>query len=146
MFDEFKRAIDTTFGEWIEKYNGLIDKLDGLPIPTAFGSNTTMSYLKFANGKIFMWGRIDCGTKYPCTDESGNGYCSATVDMSFPVPLVKDTPTVIPYVQAYPWSNVWFLSRTVTYTGLNGFFYSQSMDKNANNKKIIHLLVVGDWK
>lgn len=146
MFETFKAVLSNTFKQWMDSYNALIEKIESLPLPIEFGSNTQMQFLKFANGKAFLFGRIDMGTKYPCHKVWGAGYGSDDFSISFPIPLTKADPVIIPHVMREIDPDTIALTRAVTYTTYTGCFYCTVEDGADARAKQLNLLVIGDWK
>lgn len=146
MFESLKLALNKSFKNWMDAFNSLLDKLDELPLPIAFGSNSQMQYLKLANGKVLMWARIDYGKTLVCTSvwPSGN-YASANFTINFPIPLIVDTPVIFAHVSAddlHP--DIIATTRAVTYTSVKGCFVCRSSETDTS--KVLNLLVIGDWK
>lgn len=148
-------ALSNTFGQWLEAFNANMGIIDGLPIPIEYGKNTTMEYLKFSNGKVAMWGRLEMGTKYPSTTPWGTeGYASAVFTIDFPLALAKNNPVIIPHVISTNAStggmanntDIWCLSTGVTYTTYQGRFFARTNTTNNNNSLALNMLIIGDWK
>lgn len=137
-----------TFGEWLNAFNGNMGKLDSLPIPIEYGKNTSMEYLKFSNGKVLMWGRIEMGTKYPCNLPAGSasGKLSSSFTIDFPIALTKNNPTVVATVMADKWADITFYMRSASYTNMVGLFYCPGDDSKVGNNKSLNVTVIGDWK
>lgn len=145
MFENFKIALSSTFEQWMGSFNDLLAKLEELPLPVAFGSNSQMGYLKFANGKVMMWGRVDYGRNYPCTSAWGGGqFASKDFELNFPIPLVNSDPVIIPHVMASVNADTWVLTRSTSYTTYKGCFLCAVSE--TDNVKTLNMLVVGDWK
>ena len=144
-------ALGQTFGQWLSAFNGNMGKIDALPLPIAYGKNTTMEYLKLSNGKVLIWGRVEYGTQYPCSNAwpSGN-YVSSDFTIDLPIPLSKANPVVIQHVLSSSQNNknpdIWFVTRQTTYTTIKGCFLCKVNDSNAVNSKALNLLLIGDWK
>lgn len=141
-------ALSNTFGQLVEMFNGNMDILDGLPIPIEYGKNTTMEYLKFSNGKVAIWGRVEYGTKYPCTSPwaSSAGYASSNFTLDLPIALANNNPVVIPHVIADKNVDMWCLTRNTTYTTYTGCFLCAINDSSNINSKTLNMLIIGDWK
>lgn len=140
-------AQSNTFGQWLDAFNANMGKIDALPLPVAYGKNTTMEYLKLSNGKAIMWGRLHLGSSYPCSTACDGGYKSDTFTIDFPIALSSATPTVLSEAKTWPYVNQTVFSTSVTYTTFTGCFFCPSDDTGASNmQKICHLLVIGDWK
>ena len=149
MFDGFKIALSSTFEKWMGSFNDLLAKLDELPLPVGFGSNSQMDYLKLANGTVLMWGAVSHGQNYPCGTHGGGGegyYTSKSLTVNFPLPLVSESPTVITSVRANEYADVFFLQRTATYTNFTGCYYCRYDDSAVANNKDLNVLVIGRWK
>lgn len=141
-------ALGQTFGQWLNAFNGNMGKIDALPLPIAYGKNTTMEYVKFSNGKVFMWGRIEMGTKYPCSrpGTAAGGYLSDRFTIDFPLALTKSNPAVLSTVMADKYSDVQFYMNAATYTNMTGCFYCPGNDSSIGNNKSLNVFVIGDWK
>lgn len=139
-------ALSDTFGTWLEMFNGNMGKIDSLPLPIEYGKNTTMEYVKLANGKIVMWGMLDHGTKYPCKNAWTKGFLSDTVTVDFPVALVKNTPTVLAMAEADTWKDVTVCPKDITYTTFTFKYWHVADDSTISNPKKCHIIVIGDWK
>lgn len=141
-------AQSNTFGQWLSAFNANMEAIDGLPIPMEYGENTQMKYLKFTNGIVIMWGRVDFGTNYPCnTLWASNNYASAdnfTIDL--PIALVDNKPAIFPSVIADKNPDMWCLNVAVSYTQYKGRFLCAVNDTNNVNSKIVNLLIIGKWK
>lgn len=138
--------LSNTFGQWLESFNGNMGKIDALPIPIEYGKNTTMEYLKLSNGKVIMWGRLNHGTKYPCTSSWTRGYLSDKVTIDFPIALANSNPAVFAMAEATAWKDVAVCPTSVTYTTFSFKYWHASNDAEANNSKTCNILVIGDWK
>lgn len=135
-----------TFGNWLDAFNTNMGKIDALPIPVEYGKNTTMEYLKLSNGKVIMWGRIDHGTKYPCSNVVSRGYLSDMITIDFPVALVNNNPVVITQANATNWRDLLICPNKVTYTTYSFNYWMTINDSSANNAKVCNIIVIGDWK
>lgn len=136
-----------TFGDWLEAFNGNWAALDGMPMPIEYGKNSTMEYVKLANGKVVMFGRVDYGTNYPCTNLAGNGnYASDQFTLDFPIALAKNTPVVFPHVVANNNPDMDVFTRSVSYTQYKGQFLCPLNDSAMVNSKVLNIIVIGDWK
>lgn len=147
MFESFKRAVSTSFGDWVERYNGLVDKLESLPLPIEHGGNSQTEYIKLANGTVVIWGRIDLGKRYPFTipwTSTGAGYASEVFTVNFPVPLVDTAPVVVPHLMNTTRFETFCLTVGVTYTQYNGRVWSAATD--SGGASVLNLLVIGRWK
>lgn len=148
MFNNFRIAISKTFKEWMDSFNSLLDKLDELPLPIAYGTNSQMQYLKLSNGTVLMWGRIDYGTRYPFNTAweglGGAGYASEEFTLNFPIPLVDQTSTVIPHVINSTRSETFVLTTGVSYTSYKGRFWSAASD--TGGASVLNIIVIGPWK
>lgn len=148
MFNAFKISINRTFKEWMDAFNSLADKLDELPLPVAFGTNSKMKYLKLANGTIFMWGRVDYGKNFPCTVQwegnGGGGWASAEFTLDFPIALVSNSPVVIPHVFNTMRAETFCLETGVSYSAFKGRFWSAAEDNGGAST--LNIVVIGDWK
>lgn len=139
-------ALSQTFGQWLDAFNSNMSKIDALPIPMEYGKNTTMEYLKFTNGKVIMFGRIELGTKYPCYKPFSKGYLSDTITIDFPIALTKNNPVVIPHVMADKFQDLTLYTQGVTYTTYKGCVYGNGNDSTVGNSKTLNIMVIGDWK
>lgn len=136
-----------TFGDWLESFNANWAALDGMPLPIEYGSNSTMEYIKLANGKVVMFGRVDYGTNYPCTNLAGNGnYASDQFTLDFPIALARNTPVVFPHVVANNNPDMDVFTRSVSYTQYKGQFLCPLNDSAMVNSKVLNIIVIGDWK
>lgn len=139
-------ALSDTFGTWLEMFNKNMGTIDELPLPIAYGKNQTMEYLKFSNGKVVIWGRLDHGTKYPCVNAWQKGFLSDAVTVDFPIALVNNTPTVLAMAEADTWKDVTVCPTNVTYTTFTFKYWHVANDSSINNSKKCNVLVIGDWK
>ena len=139
-------AQSQTFGQWLEAFNANMANIDSLPIPTEYGKNTTMEYLKLSNGKVIMWGRISHGTSYPCKTPWTRGYTSDKVTVDFPISLTKNNPTALITVQADTWKNVIAAVDAITYTSMSFWYWCDADDSAVSNSKECNIIVIGDWK
>lgn len=141
-----KPALSNSFGELLEAINLNSGKLDGLPLPVGFGSNTQMDYLKLSNGVILMWGHIEHGKNYPCSTAwaTAAGWASKDFTVNYPVPLVDANPVVFAIATADVNPDTWVLKRAQTYTAFTGC-YLCAISETANDKKC-DILVIGRWK
>lgn len=146
MFDNFKLAISKTFKEWMDSFNALLSKLDELPIPIAFGLTSTLKYLKFANGTVIMWGRVDHGTRYPCNVAWTRGFLSSAISIDFPIALVNSNPTVVAMAEADKWKDVTACPYSVTYTTFTFKYWHVANDEAQSNSKVCNIIVIGEWK
>lgn len=139
-------ALSDTFGTWLEMFNKNMGTIDELPLPIAYGKNQTMEYLKFSNGKIAMWGRLDHGTKYPCKNAWQKGFLSDAVTVDFPIALVNNTPMVLAMAEADTWKDITVCPTNVTYTTFTFKYWHVANDSIVTNSKKCNVLVIGDWK
>ena len=142
-------ALSNTFGQWLESFNANMGTIDGLPIPIEYGKNTTMEYLKFSNGKVAMWGRINHGTTYACTLPWLAGtYGSSNFTLDFPIALTKNTPVVIPHVMSGNGANpdMYCVTRSTSYTTYTGCYVCTWNESSSVQSKTLNILIIGDWK
>lgn len=142
-------TMSNTFGQWLEAFNANMDMIDGLPIPMEYGKNTTMEYLKFTNGKVFMWGKLELGYSYPCDTYITGGYRSKDFVIDYPIALANTKFTAIAQAKTWPFMNqVIYQSDIPNYTTFKGFFFCPDNDSGYTSEmsKMCHLLVIGDWK
>lgn len=139
-------ALSDTFGTWLEMFNGNMGKIDELPLPIEYGKNNTMEYVKMANGKIVMWGRLDHGTRYPCKHSWTRGFLSDAVTVDFPIALVNNTPTVLAMAEADVWKDITVCPTNVTYTTFTFKYWHVADDSAQNNSKRCNVIVIGNWK
>lgn len=141
-------SLSQTFGQWLEAFNSNMGKIDALPIPMEYGKNTTMEYLKFTNGKVIMWGRVDFGSKYPVhlpwLQGSGSGYASDEFSIDFPLALVNNNPVVLPHVIDTKRVETFAITTSVSYTTYKGRFWSAATDNGGS--RILNIIVIGNWK
>lgn len=141
-------ALSQTFGQFLEAFNANMGKIDALPVPIAYGKNTTMEYLKFSNGKVIMWGRIDYGTRYPVKNPwlqtGGAGYASDEFTLDFPIALADNAPVVIPHCFDSARVEMFVVTTGVTYTTYKGRFWSAATGHEG--PKVLNILVIGNWK
>lgn len=144
----FAEVIESqTFGDWLEAFNGNWSMLDGMPLPIEHGSNSQMEYIKLANGKVVLFGRIDYGTNYPCKNAAAGGnYVSDQFTLDFPIALVKNNPVVLPHVIANNNPDMDVFTRSVTYSQYKGQFLCPLNDASLVNSKVLNIIVIGDWK
>nr|DAV56323.1 MAG TPA: hypothetical protein [Caudoviricetes sp.] len=137
-----------TFGQWLDAFNANMGAIDALPIPMEYGKNTKMEYLKFTNGKVAIWGRIDFGTTYICDQPWAEGFGSKNFTIDFPIALTKSNPMVIPHVMTgsgvYP--DMFCVTRSTSYTTYTGAFVTSYSDALVKTPKILNILIIGDWK
>lgn len=140
--------IGESIDAFVDAYNASMGALDALPLPSQTGSNSQMDYVKFTNGLVIMYGRLDLGTDYPCTRaaEDETYYTSSDLTITYPATLVDAAPVVLAHVAADPWSDVWWLTREASTTSMRGCFYCRGNDSEASNKKSLNILVIGRWK
>ncbi|MEG0991001.1 hypothetical protein [Gordonibacter sp.] len=102
--------------------------------------------MKFANGKVMMWGRIDYGKNYPCTTAwaASAGYASKDFTLNFPIPLVSANPVILPHCIADCNPDTWVLTRSTSYTTYVGCFLCAISE--TVNVKTLNMLIIGDWK
>lgn len=140
--------VSDTVGEWLDAMTLNFDKLDAMPLPIAYGSNSQMEYVKLANGTAVMWGRINYGTTYKCTipweDTGGAGYASEVFTLNYPIALANATPTVIPHVIDDNRVETFAISVGADYTTYKGRFWSGASDNGGS--KTLNILVIGKWK
>ena len=145
MFDNLKLAINKTFKEWMDSFNSLLDTLASLPLPIAYGKNTQAKYLKFANGTVWMWGHIDHGKNFPCTDAWGGGqFASKDFTITYPIPLVEEEVVVIPFVAASVNADTWVLKRSQSFTNFVACYLCAVSE--TVNVKTLDFLIIGQWK
>lgn len=146
--------LSNTFGQWVDIFNGNMGKLDALPIPIEYGKNTTMEYLKFSNGMVLIYGRIEMGTKYPSTTPWGTeGFASDIFTIDFPIALTNNSPIVVPHVISVNAdggmaanTDIWCLSTKVTYTAYQGRFFARTNTLNNKNSLSLNMIIIGKWK
>lgn len=143
-----KPAVSDTFANWLNANNSNMDKFDGFPIPMEKGSNSQLSYIKFSDGTVLMWGAINYGTKYPCHIQwaASAGYASDKFDINLPVALVSESYAFIPHVTSNINPDMWFVTRTQTFTRVNGSFLCAINDSGNVNTKILNIIILGRWK
>lgn len=147
-------ALSNTFGQFVEMFNGNMGKLDSMPLPIEYGKNTKFEYIKFANGIVALYGRVEMGTKYPCTLPWGSdGYASGVFTLNFPVTLTNSNPVVIPHVISSVGSgespkntDIWCYTSNITYTTYDGRFVSRNATSAGANSLSLNMLIIGKWK
>ena len=141
-----------TFAAWLNADNANMDRLDGLPIPCASGSNSQMSYIKFADGNVLMWGTVNMGTAYIVgPTQFTSGYVSDAFTVTFPVALASTSPTISASVTTDTYSDMFVQNISVTSAAYTGRFYAQ-FDETKHEysagiaSKELHLIVLGRWR
>lgn len=134
--------------DWFDAENYNWDAVDALPIPTQSGSNTHMSYQKFADGTLHVWGCVDHGTSYPCTNQvaTATGFTSTAFTLNFPVAFAATTYALVASVSAsaYPDTSV---AISVKGTGSVTAYYACPLnDADAANSKTVSVDMWGRWK
>ena len=144
-----KVELSNTFGNWLEAFNGNMDKIDMLPIPIEYGKNTTVEYLKFANGIIIFWGHFDHGTKYKCINTlvPGVSYASEYFTIDFPVALASTDMTLFTNAYDNRAVEIRIGLASSSYTSASFRYICPSAEDPAENRtKTCDILVIGDWK
>ena len=143
-----KPAVSDTFANWLNANNSNMDKFDGFPMPMEKGGNSQLTYIKFSDGTALMWGAINYGTQYPCKRQwaTAAGYVSDEFDINLPIALVSESYAFIPHVTANRNPDMWFLTRTQTFTRVHGAFLCAVNDSANVNTKVLNLVIIGRWK
>ena len=142
-------ALSDTFGQWLEAFNANMDAIDGLPIPIAYGKNTTMEYLKLSSGTIVMWGHFSHGTKYKCTNTliPGQSYASEPFTIDWPIALTNNTPVVLTSCMDSQAIECEVHASSVSYTTGQFKYYCPSAESSSSTRtKTCDILVIGKWK
>lgn len=139
-----KPALSNSFGELLDAMNLNSDKLDGLPLPIEYGSNTQMEYIKLAGGVVIMWGHIEHGKRYPCCKQWATAVASDDFVINYPIPLVNDKPVVFAIATANINPDTWIMKRTQTYTALTAFYLCAIAE--TENDKNCDIMIIGRWK
>lgn len=134
-----------TVNTWVNYFNGNMDKLDAFPIPIAGGSNSQLSYLKFSNGMLMMWGHIESGTSYPCNQPWENDtYASSPIRITFPVPTDGTVPAAFVAGVDTHRTEITALRYNVTSEGMSIVYWSPSNLSNQGSK-YCDIFVIGKW-
>lgn len=143
-----KPAVSDTFANWLNATNSNMDKFDGFPIPMEKGSNSQLTYIKFSDGTALMWGAINYGTQHPCKSPwaTAAGYVSDEFDINLPIALVSESYAFISHVTANNNPDMWFVTRTQTFTRVRGAFLCAINDSGNVNTKVLNLVIIGRWK
>lgn len=141
-----KVSTANTLPEWCDMFNNNLDVLDGFPLPIEYGKNDTMEYVKFSNGKVIMFGRVNHGKNYPCTTAwaASAGYASKDFTLDFPIALVNSNPVIVSHCIADVNPDTWVLTRSTSYTQYKGCYLCAISE--TSNTKILNMLIMGDWK
>ena len=143
-----KPAVSDTFANWLNANNSNMDKFDGFPMPMEKGSNSQLTYIKFSDGTVLMWGAINYGTQHPCKSPwaTASGYVSDEFDINLPIALVSESYAFIPHVTANINPDMWFVTRTQTFTRVRGAFLCAVNDSARVNTKVLNIVILGRWK
>ena len=84
--------------QFVADYNANLGKIDALPVPVAVGSNSQMSYMRYADGTVMMWGHFDHGNRYKCTKRLTDvSYVSDPFRVTFPVSLASTDAVILAF-------------------------------------------------
>jgi len=122
------------------------EQIDGMPLPTEYGSNSQMEYFKFNNGILLMWGCLNHGLSMPCTLQWGFGFASADFDIFWPVPLVAPNNAAIIVQGRAPYNpDLLALQRSID-ASKGTFCYNFPAWSETNISKQFNIFVIGRWK
>ncbi|MBX9032676.1 hypothetical protein [Gordonibacter massiliensis (ex Traore et al. 2017)] len=144
-----KPAQSDTFAQFLEAINLNSDKLDALPLPVGYGSNSQMEYLKLACGVIAMWGHFDHGSNYKCTTTliPGTSYCSKSFKVNYPIPLVDSNPVVLTSCVDSAAIECKASPRAASYSSVDIIYYCPTEEpSNSTRTKSCDILIIGKWK
>lgn len=136
---------------FVADYNANLGKIDNLPLPVQTGGNTQLSYYKFADGTVFMWGRVDTGQRYVCSTEfEGHAFASDAFTVTWPVTLAGTSPVVLANVETDVNPDIFVQTSNIT-ASAGTFMFLANFNESTGaygpvNNKALHLFVVGRWK
>lgn len=135
----------------IDAFNSNFQAIDAMPLPVESGSNSQLSYQKYADGTVHVWGQVDYGQSYPCTQQwaAAAGYASAHVQVQLPVEMADTAYTLIPHVVADKNPDMWWVSQSQATTYFGGSFLCAINDQQAStgvNNKRLNVEIWGRWK
>lgn len=138
---------DTVAAAW-QAMNDNMDAIDALPVPVASGKNSQLRYQKYADGILHVWGCVDHGTSYPCSNQvaSATGYMSSSFTLNFPAAFADTSYTCSTSVQANAYwdTSVFVASRSA---GSIKLAYACPLnDASANNSKVLSIDLWGRWQ
>lgn len=136
-----------TVASFLEAFNGNMDIIDALPIPSASGSNSQLTYQKYADGLIHMFGCIDLGTSYPCGYAIAAGrYSSNAYTLNFPVAFASTAYSFTANVAAdiNPDMSVAISEKSTSSVKVR--FINYVTDSAAPNSKQLSVDLWGRWK
>lgn len=143
-----KPAQSDTVAAAHQAMNDNMDTLDTLPVPIQSGKNSQLTYQKYADGVLHVWGCINHGSAYPCNQEvaSATGYMSSQLTVNFPTSFVDTNYSVNMTV----WSNGYWDTSAYLATKANGslkMVYACALDDStASTWKILSIDMWGRWK
>ena len=141
-----------TAAQWCDALNSDNEKVDGLVNVVESGSNSQLSYQKYSDGTVHMWGRIDYGTQYPCHIEwaGAAGWASDDVVVTFPVALADASYSLIPYVRTDKNPDMWVVSNHAQELSRFRFCFlcaiNDSTSETGVNNKTVNLDIWGRWR
>lgn len=138
---------DTVATAW-QAMNDNMDTLDALPVPIKSGKNSQLTYQRFADGVLHIWGCINHGASYPCNQPvaAATGYMSSVLTVNFPTSFVDTTYAVnmSVYSNGY-WDTSAYLS--TKNTGSIKMVYTCPLDDStASTEKILSIDMWGRWQ
>lgn len=136
---------------FIEDYNENLEKIDDLPLPVQSGSNTNLTYQKFADGTLHVWGMIDYGKQYPCYRPwaSSAGWASDDMTISLPTAFSSPNYSLVVHVTADVNPDMWFVTQNQGTSSITGCFLCAIDDHNSGagiNSKKLNIDAWGRWK
>ena len=148
IFGLKKASEGDTVAAWHAALNDNMDALDALPVPVASGSNSQLSYQRYADGTLHVWGCVDHGTSYPCTTPvaTATGFASATFTLNFPAEFAGTGYSLVASVaaSAYPDTGVALTARAAG--SVKCAYTCPLNDATAGNRKVLSVDLWGRWK
>lgn len=140
-----------TGAEWCDALNADNAKIDSLPQVVESGSNSQLSYRKWSDGVVEMWGRIDTGKRFVCqTEFEGHAFASEPFSVSWPVAIADTSPVLNANVSTDGNPDFFVLAVNVSPSSATFMFlanFNEGLHEYGDtNNKILHLTLHGRWK